>query len=112
MKKFKHTPGPWMIKKSKRNLKLGKQWQYTITTTPPVTQPNLWAPIVILYGKPNESDAYLIAAAPEMLEALQRVMPTGHRTGDCYSDDYMGRCVCGLEMIEAVIAKATGKEES
>ena len=39
------------------------------------------------------------------LEVLER--NTKHRQGDCYSDDYMGVCVCGKDIARAAIARAT-----
>lgn len=91
----KHTPGPW---KSALAVVSNAPSIYVITN-------GKW-------GAPNlaqvydEADARLIAAAPEMLEALKVAdIHISHRQGDCYSDDYMGACICGKEKIQAAIAK-------
>jgi hypothetical protein len=53
----------------------------------------------------------LFAAAPEMLEALKVAYRSmEHRQGDCYSNDYMGKCCCGKDVVKRAICKAEGRE--
>jgi hypothetical protein len=52
-------------------------------------------------------DRTLARAAPDLLAVAKRVYEMlPHRSGDCYSNDYMGACVCGKALLKAVIAKA------
>jgi hypothetical protein len=44
-------------------------------------------------------NAELIATLKMAHKAIQ------HRNGDCYSNDYMGVCVCGKDKIKAVLLK-------
>lgn len=83
----KHTPGPWAI-----NCDLGI---YAATGTQ-------WAIASVGFGWPHQPDrreaeanAHLIAAAPELLEALEYLVGLGG--GDC------------LDMARAAIAKARGQ---
>lgn len=106
----KHTPGPWRVIKIPGQRTQINWWIEAESKEFPEGHKLRWNPIsVCCFSSPNKANARLIAAAPEMLEALKRVKPPGHRSGDCYSDDYIGKCVCGLEIIEAAIAKAEGK---
>ena len=43
----------------------------------------------------------------EMLAALKQAeRNTVHRAGDCYSNDYMGACCCGKNVLKHTIARA------
>ena len=86
----KHTPGPWVIQETNF-----------------AQQKNVYAqadkpPIATVYGSTgeNEANARLIAAAPEMLEALRNLLDeTMHATHDC-----------PVLFARRVIAKATGNQ--
>lgn len=97
MAKPKHTPGPWEFHH--------RHWKF------PIMGPNQEI-IVERIGK-NEANAQLIAAAPEMLEALQKVKRTFQNKEDIglkLEGDFVGRIMFG-EMVSAVeqaITKATG----
>ena len=81
----KHTPGPWRIGTPPPN---GEQ---TIGT-----QHGLMVAVVTTgSGVPTKANARLIAAAPELLEALQEIVNAAD--GDA-----------GLKKARAAIAKATG----
>lgn len=107
MKNNKHTPGPWKIFKGTRNDVLLTRVERKDRFHGIVNEANLPLAEIILGS--TDANATLIAAAPEMLEALEMIEERlGHRQGDCYSDDYMGLCVCGKDKIKAVISKAKG----
>jgi len=60
----------------------------------------------------SRADADLIAAAPDLLAALQRIVPiecsmVGHRRGEFH--DFTEPCPV-VKMINAAIAKATGEQ--
>lgn len=65
-----HTPAPWEIESAEFSKKGG----YTIS--PPVAASDAWAAngeelIAVTHGTQCEANASLIAAAPELLEALE-----------------------------------------
>lgn len=99
----KHTPGPWKIKKKFCAYRFFALHNYLI----PVEHPNGG---YIAYASANKFDANsranarLIAAAPDMLKALERVY------------EYNKHFVCAegleselLEVIEKAIRKAKGE---
>lgn len=67
MTNTQHTPGPWMIEADA----LG---EFTITTEGGVT-------IADVYGR-NQATAHLIAAAPDLLAALERLVTLMYIVGD------------------------------
>jgi hypothetical protein len=96
----KHTPGPWKVSHEANG-----QWtifaeNYDVTSIP--DDPD--------YGRPSEdpANARLIAAAPEMLEALKQVVQ------DCrcsVKERFSGHLVdCSVPHALNVIAKAEGRE--
>jgi hypothetical protein len=79
---LKHTPGPWQLSRNQRNTKArisGKEWEWFA---------RIW---VSIDGEPSpegEANARLIAAAPDMLAALQMAADTIHSYhGDQTSHD-------------------------
>lgn len=89
MKKSKHhTPGPWLVEKD--GTTLSGRWYFKVTRGIYSTQLGT-----------NEADAHLIAAAPEMLAALELC----HARGVCRllgSDQ--------ADFVETTIAKARGQK--
>lgn len=82
----KHTPGPWLIEKdgsaehrNKANVIRGADGT------------------MIVYGQANDADARLIAAAPDLLDALQVML-------DAAQHDITQEC----DIARAAIAKAIG----
>lgn len=95
----KHTPGPWRVL-------LG---QPTLVEGPPREK---WAPLVICNvggTKPQDkANAHVIAAAPEMLEALRSIV----KRHDARADEVESGFTCGCpDCVDAItaIAKAEGK---
>lgn len=87
MTKTKHTPGPWKVQKPD-----SQSYAHTITGN------GFWIADVA-HGAIKDDDvanAHLIAAAPELLEALKKCLPRMHPTHPEY------------ENAVAVIAKAEG----
>ena len=89
-----HTPGPWqmggeLISKEGSNLEIASVWSESANRK--------------LSPRQSEADANarLIAAAPELLEAAQRVTGISWAVGSLALNDSM-------EQLRAVIAKATG----
>ena len=94
MEKFKGTPGPWVVNE------IGQHWNNKALTH-----------LEITFGEDGEcicdtvyqrADANLIAAAPELLEALQYLT---HALGYGSSMDVAN----GEEMAQAAINKALGE---
>ncbi len=99
--KTKHTPGPWHIEETDDTYFIADANSEICGGVEKLRDDE--------FIDRAEANARLIAAAPELLGALivaNRNM--SHRKGDCFSDDYMGACVCGKGVVEAAIAKATG----
>ena len=86
MNKAKHTPGPWKATEK--------------TVTAPETEDRLGLDVRIYggNGKDNRANARLIAAAPDLLEALQAFV----KYADDVSDDSPE-----LDRARAAITKAT-----
>lgn len=86
-----HTPGPWSVEKDgsaeHRN-------EANVINGADGT--------MIVYGQVNDADARLIAAAPELLEALQAFPGF---TDDATAGD------AWLEKMRAAITKATGEQK-
>lgn len=101
MPKPKHTPGPWKVSDT-----------IALQIESAVTKREICDWYVNERTEQEDlANARLIAAAPEMLEALKLAYKSmEHRNGDCYSNDYMGKCCCGKDRVKQAIAKAEGKE--
>jgi hypothetical protein len=93
----KHTPGPWFIHEDQHD---------NVTIKAPDGDGVPWnvATILSYCGDPpcDKANARLIAAAPELLEALQEL----------YNADWSNLCGRAQEVCERAIAKANGKEET
>ena len=94
----KHTPGPWFYVQ-------GDEWSHSVCTREgelPDGSPSFWSVASVNKRREpaHEANARLIAAAPELLEALQ------HLTLVLKAAGY------GTERADAAIAKATHGEQS
>lgn len=99
MQKFKGTPGPWESKTIHGDLKVIQKGSY-----------EKLAPGMVSYRcvteLENKHDAKLIAAATELLEALQDFM--ANASGETESCGHSFECVCRFDKAKAAIAKALG----
>jgi hypothetical protein len=90
----KHTPGPWIADGYNVRVRNGRYIAYTGPShTPPSEYPKQCA-------EEDKANARLIAAAPELLEALENLMETCEY-GDHNADEYNAAV--------AAIAKAKGE---
>jgi hypothetical protein len=96
----KHTLGPWTVEDDKRfdHIRAANRQYVAVTYTG------------------NPADAHLIAAAPDLLAALQGVMPIVERwMRECdekYGDGwlYLAGTPTALDEARAALAKATGDD--
>ncbi|WP_152593472.1 hypothetical protein [Stenotrophomonas maltophilia] len=86
----KHTPGPWWVD-DHTNIR---------------SEPGMVAFPCVKDGLPQEANARLIAAAPELLEALILLEREMVESGNAGSVDYGWKPA--IEKTRAAIAKATG----
>jgi hypothetical protein len=99
----KHTPGPWRYRK-------GDEWSHSVVTdhgTLPDGSENAWTVATLNKNRDeHEANAKLIAAAPELLEALILLEKEMVLSGNAQSVDYGWKPA--IEKTRAAIAKATG----
>jgi hypothetical protein len=109
---MRHTPGPWHYRR-------GDEWSHSVVThhgTLPDGSQNCWtvADINKMREPAHEANARLIAAAPDLLEALRvfvscslpvstEIDERGHRWTEAYLDQ-------ALPIARAAIAKAEGEK--
>lgn len=92
--KTKHTPGPWaVIEGDFRGVKIEGEDQAEVARCPG--------------DKQGRIDARLIAAAPELLEALQRIANGQEMEGEFTHVETVARY---QEIARSAIAKSTGKD--
>ena len=97
----KHTPGPWKI--AERRFVYAFNAQGTNSFHASVSPGHIPG-----YDdeETQQANALLIAAAPDLLEALKRIIKSSACQNNCRSDD-MG---CDTRFAEYVIAKATDSQ--
>ena len=100
MKNNKHTPGPWKIFKGTRNDVLLTRVERKDRFHGIVNEANLPLAEIILGS--TDANARLIAAAPEMLEALEIAVKF-------FTDNYPKGELSWMEKLEAAIRKAKGE---
>lgn len=96
MSKFKGTPGPWSGKDVGICRQDDARLQLGFVTTSNENRRDECA-----------ANAHLIAAAPELLEALQDFM--AESAGNTKSCGHDFECICRFDKARAAIAKALGK---
>lgn len=114
----KHTPRPWTVREQKDVLdKNTTNYEFLIISEPEFSKSKGFEGIVLKFdcfnGFENEgrANARLIAAAPELLEALNGILKT-FRT--CIGNEAFNDFVLGNNEVIAAftaIAKATGSSE-
>ena len=105
---MKHTPGPWeTVPLYDDPLNEAENENMRIEEAGGVHRGicRVWYPGFVT--EEDRANARLIAAAPEMFEALQLVQPFCILRGSANIDDEQWRDV--MDTVERVIAKATGK---
>ena len=108
-----HTPGPWVVGPVDDTIVTAPDGSEVAAIDGDYNQPDMW-PVM-------EANARLIAAAPELLEALRegrRAIGDHYAPGDCYAtgpmtgDQYRDLVQCPacsfIAMYDRAIAKATG----
>lgn len=106
MSETKHTPGPWayQAKPGPRELTF-KRRHWVIGST--VTGHGVGIAFGDGPGEPDDANARLIAAAPDMLEALKHADEWLDELGcDCATDE---PGTCAFCLVRAAIAKAEGR---
>lgn len=99
----KHTPGPWKIETAPN--RFGKD--FTGVSTVCDFGHDQWANLALCAnnGMNGDANARLIAAAPDLLEALKYA----ERMLDSYKTTHVGVHHAALEKARAAIAKAEGR---
>jgi hypothetical protein len=96
----KHTPGPWLINERVKTARLDNALMVR-----PADHHNYEYGATAIIAT-SEADARLIAAAPELLAALQQMIEVFLDTDGSFGADETE----AMETARAVIAKATGEK--
>lgn len=100
---IKHTPGPWQVYRPNK-FETGPTRIALANSNNPMSDE-----ICVLYINPDGStgNAELIAAAPEMLEALKAIVK--NMRNPAQTDDFWQERTIAVELCEKAIAKAEGR---
>ena len=104
----KHTAGPWYIRTNRHPDTDGRPWGWLDAAPPGGPQRNIpGVTVTWTRGCTSEANARLIAAAPDLLEALQSIV-------DCCEEDHAARDYASRQteirgIARYAIAKATGE---
>lgn len=96
-----HTPGPWESARAALTGPAGEGHNFSNgdwEVYPPLGEAG---PVAIC---PNEADARLVAAAPDLLDALQKLLPLAEVCLPAFLDSYTA-----LDKARVAIAQATGR---
>lgn len=102
----KHTPAPWIVEENpcvKQGLQVASFSEYGNRTLQ-----------VVVYSNHHEEDSRLIAAAPELLEALKELVKANEDHNESVSKvigELPGWKDSYLDKARAAIAKATGESK-
>ena len=104
MSAAKHTPGPWFIRTNRHTSTDGRPWGWLDAAPPGGPQRNIpGVQVTWTRGEASEANARLIAAAPELLAALNAALDD---VDAARADGY--EPPAWAEAARAAIAKATG----
>ena len=95
----KHTPGPWEVNKSDKCLIMVSK-----EISPRVTQPIA----DVQYNKERYANAHLIAAAPAMYEALQKISDLYRKAYESDGEFFLDESEIG-SLADAALAQAEGR---
>lgn len=99
----KHTPGPWYALRGQRNISIRHKTGYKFLPMVNVASVRGNLPADCPYGS-SEANARLIAAAPELLEALREIFHDVKQGAIPNDDDEWWK------KASTAIAKATGEQ--
>jgi len=102
---MKPTPGPWRITGTMTKYieaSLGNGWVQEVASVGPTDHDNG-------YGQQHEANARLIAAAPDLLEALQRINEACAQIPEGL-EGYLEQLSDAISDARKAIAKATGDQ--
>jgi hypothetical protein len=98
---MKHTPGPWHV--TKCNCASGRCQSLQVLTVLPAE------------AHLSRADAYLISAAPDMLEALEMILSANEAIADATRQSELERARCNYykarDRAKAAVLKAKGAEQ-
>jgi hypothetical protein len=102
----KHTPGPWRAQPRE-----GFEGEWEVVSTCE-TEWLIAAAAPHIDGDPDEANAHLIAAAPELLEALEAVLYWAELiAGDTTDKEAAANEEASIALARAAIAKVKGDEQ-
>jgi len=104
----KHTPGPWIGAGPSFGDPLPRYTTEIVTEWEEDDNRVICELPFDHHDDENEANARLIAAAPELLEALKRLMQVGRAYCICY--DYSDESEDAWDYAETAIAKAEGEQ--
>lgn len=104
-----HTPGPWNVRQCDEGYRNFDQQDWAVVSDNLITPCLVWGGAGFSEGKAN---AHLIAAAPDLLEALTNVrqlISEAAMTGfNCLDGDWAERLFASQQVSSDAIKKATG----
>ena len=99
----KHTKGPWVIRRSLQGFPYQIDAPNGHKGPGGITSVTRWAAISFPSSPEGEANARLISAAPDLLEALERLHTVAEMT--TFSDQFPAEC----EAARAALAKAEAR---
>ena len=99
----RHTPGPWRIEEQSREWFARTNHAYRVVSN---NKPTYFVASVEGWGDICKANAHLIAAAPELLEALKAMVASYDGIRDGLTSPVV---IAKLRMADAAIAKAEGR---
>lgn len=109
----KHTPGPWYIRTNRHPETDGRPWGWLDAAPPGGPQRNIpGVTVTWTRGCTSEANARLIAAAPDLLEVVQKYLAWARAEDDHEGTTFWDRVDMYREvdaLAKAAITKATGE---